>query len=164
MIEDQQSVPDNPLELVEQIAQIHAWRVERRGDEEIVVEIPARWCTYLVYFTWRDAAAALHLACCYDLCIPDGLEAKTYELLAKCNERLWIGHFGLWVEERMPLFRHTLLFSNASTPDVDHFEELIDIGVAECERFFPAFNLIIENEISTDDALNGALLEPMGEA
>ena len=109
-------------------------------------------------------AAALHLACCYDLCIPEGLDAKVYELLAKCNERLWIGHFGLWLEERMPLFRHTLLFSNASAPNVDHFEELIDIGVAECERFFPAFNLIIKGEVSTDDAINGALLEPMGEA
>jgi hypothetical protein len=162
--EVQESVLDNPLELIEQIAQNNEWRVERRGEEEVVVEIPAHWCTYLVYFTWRVDAAALHIACCFDLYVADKMDGPFYELLAKCNERLWVGHFGLWQEERMPLFRHTLLFSNSQPPGVDQFEELIDIGVAECERFFPAFNFVIAHGKPAEEAIEGALLEPMGEA
>ena len=155
---------DNPLLLVEDIAQTNQWNLERRSADEIVVEIPGHWCTYLVYFTWRDDAEALHIACCFDLFVPDPLRPRIYELLAKCNEQLWIGHFGLWLEENMPLFRHTLLFGGDVPPATEQFEELIEIAISECERFFPAFNFVLGHGKSPDEALANALLEPVGQA
>ncbi|OKH88020.1 hypothetical protein LF95_15160 [Thalassospira sp. TSL5-1] len=155
---------DNPLLLVEDIAQTNQWNLERRSADEIVVEIPGHWCTYLVYFTWRDDAEALHIACCFDLFVPDPVRPRMYELLAKCNEQLWIGHFGLWLEENMPLFRHTLLFGGDVPPATEQFEELIEIAISECERFFPAFNFVLGHGKSPDEALANAMLEPVGQA
>ncbi|RCK44733.1 hypothetical protein TH25_18875 [Thalassospira profundimaris] len=155
---------DNPLLLVEDIAQTNQWNLERRSADEIVVEIPGHWCTYLVYFTWRDDAEALHIACCFDLFVPDPVRPRIYELLAKCNEQLWIGHFGLWLDENMPLFRHTLLFGGDVPPATEQFEELIEIAISECERFFPAFNFVLGHGKSPDEALANAMLEPVGQA
>ncbi|AUG55148.1 hypothetical protein CSC3H3_15540 [Thalassospira marina] len=155
---------DNPLLLVEDIAQTNQWNLERRSADEIVVEIPGHWCTYLVYFTWRDDAEALHIACCFDLFVPDPVRPRIYELLAKCNEQLWIGHFGLWLDENMPLFRHTLLFGGDVPPATEQFEELIEIAISECERFFPAFNFVLGQGKSPDEALASSMLEPVGQA
>ncbi|WP_339776490.1 YbjN domain-containing protein [uncultured Thalassospira sp.] len=155
---------DNPLLLVEDIAQTNQWNLERRSADEIVVEIPGHWCTYLVYFTWRDDAEALHIACCFDLFVPDPIRPRVYELLAKCNEQLWIGHFGLWLDENMPLFRHTLLFGGDVPPATEQFEELIEIAISECERFFPAFNFVLAEGKSPDEALASSMLEPVGQA
>ncbi|WP_246832830.1 MULTISPECIES: YbjN domain-containing protein [unclassified Thalassospira] len=155
---------DNPLLLVEDIAQTNQWNLERRSADEIVVEIPGHWCTYLVYFTWRDDAEALHIACCFDLFVPDPIRPRIYELLAKCNEQLWIGHFGLWLDENMPLFRHTLLFGGDVPPATEQFEELIEIAISECERFFPAFNFVLGEGKSPDEALASSMLEPVGQA
>ena len=155
---------ENPLLLVEDIARTNDWHVERRSDDEVVVEIPAHWCTYLVYFTWREDAEALHIACCYDLFVPEPLRPRIYELLAKCNEQLWLGHFGLWLDENMPLFRHTLLFGGDVPPMVEQFEELIDIAISECERYFPAFNFVLGQGKTPDEALTHSMLEPVGQA
>ena len=154
----------DPLEIVERIASANEWRIERRGEEEILVEIPAHWCTYLVYFTWREDVGALHAACCYDLHVPAAARTPVCELIVKANERLWLGHFGLWEEENMPLFRHTLLFDMDHPPGADRFEGLIDIGLNECERFFPAFDAILKGRMTADMALEHALLDPVGEA
>jgi hypothetical protein len=117
-----------------------------------------------VYFTWRDDAEALHIACCFDLFVPDPIRPRIYELLAKCNEQLWIGHFGLWLDENMPLFRHTLLFGGDVPPATEQFEELIEIAISECERFFPAFNFVLGEGKSPDEALASSMLEPVGQA
>ncbi|MDP2697206.1 YbjN domain-containing protein [Thalassospira sp.] len=162
--DDSELGDDNPLVLVEDIARTNDWSLERRTDDEIVVEIPGHWCTYLVYFTWREDAEALHIACCYDLFVPEPLRPRIYELLSKCNEQLWLGHFSLWQDENMPLFRHTLLFGGDMPPATEQFEELIEIAISECERFFPAFNFVLGQGKTPDEALTHSMLEPQGQA
>ena len=51
----------NPLDVVEDIAAVHAWSHERRGDCEVAVEAPGHWATYNLYFTWAEDMRAIHL-------------------------------------------------------------------------------------------------------
>ena len=34
-----------------------------------------------------------------------------YQLIAQINEQLWIGHFDLWTNEGLVMFRHALLLN-----------------------------------------------------
>ncbi|MGI9452435.1 MAG: YbjN domain-containing protein, partial [Geminicoccaceae bacterium] len=43
-------------------------------------------------------------------------------------------------------------------------EDLIDIAVAECERFYPAFQFVIWGGKPPVEALTAAMLETEGEA
>jgi len=40
----------------------------------------------------------------------------------------------------------------------------VDIAVAECERFYPAFQLLLWGGKSPDEAVAAAMLETVGEA
>src|ERR1051325_8910878 len=47
---------------------------------------------------------------------------------------MWCGHFDLWSEEALPMFRHVLLL-RGGRPTSGQVEDLIEIAITECERF-----------------------------
>src|SRR4026207_1028465 len=86
----------NPLDVVERIASINDWSFERAGDDEITMLVGGRWSDYQVSFTWMYDIEALHLACAFDLKVPERRKSEVQQLIALVNEQLWIGHFGPW--------------------------------------------------------------------
>jgi hypothetical protein len=154
----------NPLDLIEQIVLAHDWPFDRTSDREIAAEITGRWCDYRLYFSWREDVNALHFTCAYDVRIPTERHSDIHGLLALINEKLWLGHFDLWGEEGMPLFRHSLLLRGTSGLAVEQMEDLVDIAVAECERFYPSFQYVVWAGKTPQEALAAAILETVGEA
>ena len=96
--------------------------------------------------------------------VPAEKRAPVSELLALVNARLWIGHFDLVFEEGTPAFRQTVLLRGADRLSVEQLEDLMDIGVVECERFYPAFQFLIWAGKSPADAIAAAMLDTVGEA
>ena len=76
----------NPLDVVEGVAGTNNWSFERAGDEEITILVSGRWTDYQVSFTWMDDIEALHLACAFDLKVPDRRRAATQQLISRINE------------------------------------------------------------------------------
>jgi hypothetical protein len=153
----------NPLDIVEQIVAANDWAFDRRSDSEMAVEAPGRWCDYGLFFCWSHEISAMHFTCAFDLKVPEKRGAL-YELLALANERLWIGHFGMESEDGMPVFRHAVLLRGAPGASAESLEELVDIAITECERFFPAFQFVLWGGKTPQDALAAAMLECVGEA
>ena len=87
-----------------------------------------------------------------------------FQLLAMANEKLWLGHFEIWPDEGLPVFRHASLFREGSLASVHLIEDLVEIAVSECERFYPAFQFVIWGGKEPADAMMAALLETEGEA
>ncbi|MFA7428862.1 MAG: YbjN domain-containing protein [Rhodospirillaceae bacterium] len=153
----------HPIDLIEQLATGRDWTFDRRSDEEMAVEAPGQWCDYGLYFAWSEDLNALHFSCAFDMRVPPKYRPAIYELLALLNERLWIGHFSLWQEEGLPMFRQTLQ-AGPKGPDRRAVEDLMEIAVAECERFYPAFQFVIWGGKSATDAIAAAMLDVAGEA
>ena len=86
------------------------------------------------------------------------------ELLSLINEKLWLGHFGLWQDEGLPMFRHALPLRGLSGPSTELIEDLLDTALVECERFYPAFQYVIWGGKSPLDAIAAALVDTVGEA
>ena len=82
----------NPLDLIEEIVGAHEWPFERANDEELMAQIPGKWCDYRLYFAWSADMSALHFSCALDLKAATRRRAAINELLALANERLWLGH------------------------------------------------------------------------
>jgi hypothetical protein len=157
-------VTANPLDVMEQIVVANEWAFDRRSDSEMAVEAPGRWCDYGLCFNWAPEAGALHFTCAFDLKVPEKRRPELYELLALANERLWIGHFGLQTDDRMPVYRHALLLRGARRASAESLEDMVDIAITECERFFPAFQFVLWGGKKPADALQAAMLECVGEA
>ena len=154
----------NPLDVVEQIVAANEWAFDRRSDGEMAAEAPGKWCDYGLHFAWSTEISAMHFTCAFDMKVPAGARAKLHELLALANEKLWIGHFGLEGEEGIPVFRHAVLLRGARDASVESLEDMVDIAITECERFFPAFQFVLWGGKPPADALQAAMLDCVGEA
>jgi hypothetical protein len=154
----------NPLDVMEQIIAANEWAFDRRSESEMAAEAPGRWCDYGLYFNWSHEISAMHFTCDFDLKVPEKRRAMLYELLALANERLWIGHFGMEKDDGMPVFRHAVLLRGAPGASAESLEDMIDIAITECERFFPAFQFVLWGGKTATEALEAAMLETVGEA
>jgi hypothetical protein len=61
----------NPLEVVERVAASNDWSFERAGEDEITILVRGKWADYQVSFTWMFDIEALHLACAFELKVPE---------------------------------------------------------------------------------------------
>ena len=154
----------NPIDLVEEIVQANEWPHDRSSDEEMVVEISGRWCDYRLLFLWQREMSALHYSCGFEMKVPRTRRAPIYELLAAVNERLWLGHFDLADGDDSPSFRQGVLLRGVFGASVEQIEDLVDISISECERFFPAFQLVVWAGKSAKEAIAAAMIDPVGEA
>jgi len=158
------SFSGNPIDLVEEIVLANDWAHDRASEEELVVEISGRWCDYRLYFVWQEEICAMHFSCGFDMKVPKGRRGPVYELLALANERLWLGHFDLSAEDNSPAFRHAVLLRGVPTASAEQVEDLVDIALSECERFYPAFQFVVWGGKSPAQAIASAMIDPVGEA
>ncbi|HET9147585.1 MAG TPA: YbjN domain-containing protein [Acetobacteraceae bacterium] len=159
-----QETSANPLDVVEQVVAANEWAFDRRSENEMAAEAPGRWCDYGLYFSWSHEISVMHFSCAFDLKTPERRRAALYELLARANEKLWIGHFGLDPDDGMPVFRQSVLLRGTAGASAESVEDMVDIAITECERFFPAFQFVLWGGKSPDEALAAAMLECVGEA
>jgi hypothetical protein len=96
--------------------------------------------------------------------VPRSHRGRVYELLAAVNERLWLGHFDLAEGDDSPSFRQGVLLRGVFGASVEQIEDLVDISISECERFFPAFQLVVWGGKSAKEAIAAAMIDPVGEA
>jgi hypothetical protein len=164
VLESDSSSADNPIDLVEQIVAANEWTFERAADDELAVEIAGRWCDYRLFFAWREDASALHFSCAFDMRVPKQKRAPVHGLLAMVNEKMWLGHFDLWSEDGLPIFRHAMLLRGTSGATSEQIEDLVNVALSESERFYPAFQFVIWGGKSPEDAVAMALIDPVGEA
>src|SRR6478736_491739 len=140
---DTSEIRGNPLDVLEELVDANEWRFDRNSAEEMLVELSGRWCDYRLYFIWQEDLSAISFSCIVDLRVPSHRRASFLELLGAVNEKLWLGHFDLGVEQ---------------------LEDLVDIAVTECERFYPAFQFLLWGGKSPEEAVEAAMLETVGEA
>ena len=154
----------NPIDYVEDIIHSKKWSFSRAADDELVADISSQWCQYRLYFAWSEQIKAINFTITFDLKFPFSSLRAIHELLALINEKLWIGHFDITSKNGIPAFRHTLLVSQKNEILYNQLEELVDIAIYECEKYYPAFQLILFDEYQPQNALELCLFEPLGEA
>ena len=154
----------NPVDLVERLAALNNWSFERSGDSEISLSIRGRWADYHISFQWMAELEALHLACAFDLKVPEGRRNEVLKLLSIVNEQLWVGHFDLWSDEGMVMYRHALVLAGGVEASNRQCEALLGTALDCCERYFPAFQFVVWAGKGAREALDAAIFETQGQA
>jgi hypothetical protein len=164
LIELTREHPSNPLAVVERMASGNDWPFERSGEDEIALVVTGKWTNYQVSFTWMGDIEALHLACAFDIRIPETRLADVQQLIAMINEQLWIGHFDVWTQNGMVMFRHALVLSGGVAPSGGQCEAVFSSALDACERYFPAFQFVVWAGKSAREAMAASMFETSGEA
>jgi hypothetical protein len=157
-------IGESPVDVIEQIAAHHGWSFEREDADEISIAIAGQWGDYRVSFTWLDEVEALHLACGFDMKVPERRRAEIRELIGRVNEQLWVGHFDYWHNDSMVMFRHSLLLPGGASPPPEQCEAVLKIATETCERYFQSFQFVLWAGKSAGEALDSAIFETAGEA
>lgn len=164
LIDIDRTTHSNPLDVVERIASVNDWTFERAGDDEINILIKGRWNDYQVSFTWMGELEALHLACAFDIKVAERRRAEVQQLIAHMNEQMWIGHFDLWSDDGLVMFRHALVLTGGIEATDDQCKAVLGTAIDTCERYFPAFQFVLWAGKSAREALDAAMFETSGEA
>jgi|TARA_Y100000022_G_scaffold97442_1_gene83978 hypothetical protein len=161
---DIENLPLNPIDIVEEVIYEKKWSFSRADEYELVADISSKWCQYRLYFTWSENIRAISFTITFDLKFPQNKIIKAYELIGLINEKLWLGHFDITSKNGIPAFRHTIL-SNADS-DFLHkkLENLVDIAIYECEKYYPSFQQVLFDEIEPSESLLFTNFEVLGSA
>ena len=161
---DIENIPLNPIDIVEEVIYQKNWSFSRADDYELVADIASKFCQYRLYFTWSENVRAISFTITFDLKYPQSKLIKAYELIGLINEKLWLGHFDITSKNGIPAFRHTIL-SNAES-DFLHkkLENLVDIAIYECEKYYPSFQQVLFDELDPSESLLFSNFEVLGSA
>jgi hypothetical protein len=154
-----------PIDMLESYFSAHGWSYERE-DDEIVAKVKGSWTQYELRAIWREDDGVLQFLAFPDVRVPDERRSSVYETIGLVNEQLWIGHFELWSQSGILLFRHAAMIDTSSDAALTlaQAELLVESAIDECERFYPVFQFVLWGGKTPADALASALIETQGEA
>jgi hypothetical protein len=153
----------SPIDLVEQLAHDQDWACERSADDELTLVIAGSWTDYHVSLNWRHDLEALHLACAFDFKVPENRLSEVYRLIAQINEQLWVGHFDLWTQEGLIMFRHALML-NGSIATPQQCDAILKAALDACERYYQAFQFVVWAGKESREALVSTMFHTEGQA
>ena len=154
----------NPVDMIEVVAASNDWTFERSGEDEIAMTVEGRWADYHVSFSWMEEFEALHLACAFDLKIPDARVNEVIRLLSHVNGQVLMGHFDLWRQEDVVIFRQSLLLAGGVEPTNQQVEVLLSSALEACESYYQAFQFVVWSGMDAKKAMEVVLFETVGEA
>ena len=154
----------NPVDMIEVVAASNDWAFERSGEDEIAMTVEGRWADYHVSFSWMEEFEALHLACAFDVRISDARVNEVIRLLSHINGQVLMGHFDLWRQEDVVIFRQSLLLAGGAEPTSQQVEVLLSSALDACESYFQAFQFVVWSGMDAKNAMEVVLFETVGEA
>ena len=154
----------NPVDVVERLATHHDWSFARSSEDEVTLVIAGEWTDYQVSFTWMSDIEALHLACAFEMKVPERRRSDVLDLVARINEQLLVGHFDLWSVEGLVMFRHALVLTGGVAASGPQCEALLGSALDACERYYQAFQFVLWAGKTPTEALDAVLFETSGRA
>ena len=153
-----------PVDMLAALFEARGWIHEVVSADEISGEIQGAWANYQLRAIWRTEDNVLQLLCLPDIRVTEAKRAAAHELLALVNEQLWLGHFDVWSQGGMLVYRHGLLLGDEGLLSLSQAQGLVETAVDECDRFYPAFQFVLWGDKTPKDALASAMVDAAGEA
>lgn len=152
-----------PITMLEALFRAHGWPCST-GPTELSGEIEGAWARYQFKGIWRSDDNVLQLLCLPDIRVPKDRRGAAFELLSLINEQVWLGHFDIWSQGSVLLYRNASMLGDDGMLSLLQAQALVDIAVEECDRFYPAFQFVLWGGKAPRDALDAAMVDAAGEA
>ncbi|WP_319825623.1 YbjN domain-containing protein [Thalassovita sp.] len=154
----------HPIDLVEHIAEHHDWEFDRIADDQIAMAVVGQWRTYSITLAWSDYDETLRLICSFEMEPPQDRLPALYQTLNAVNDQCWAGAFTFWEEQKVMVFRYGLVLAGGQVASPEQVDTLINAAVLSCERYYPAYQLVVWGDRTPEDALQVAIAEAYGRA
>ena len=153
-----------PIEMLAALFEARGWPCEIISDDEVTGEVQGSWAKYQIRAIWRSEDNVLQLLCLPDIRVANEKRRQAYELLSLVNEQMYLGHFDIWSNGDMLLYRHGALHGDDGLLSIAQAQALAETAIDECDRFYPAFQFVLWGDKSPRAALESAMVDAAGEA
>lgn len=154
----------HPIDVVENLAEAHAWEFDRVTDDQIAMQVEGQWRHYSITLAWSDQDETLRLISTFELDPPAAREGALFDLLNRINDQCWTGAFTWWPEQKLMVWRYGLVLAGNQLASIEQIDRMIGAAVAVAERFYPAMQLATWGEESPEAAMKVAIAEAYGRA
>ena len=154
----------DPLDVVERVLAAENLRFDRTDDGDLAFALAGDWKDYELWFAWRPEADCLQLCLSLDIRAKKSKRNQAYALLSLINQRVWLGHFELWPEDGEIVFRHALALPSSDRPTLAQAASMIDAAVEGADRFYPAFDFLLNGGKNPEEAIAACMFETVGQA
>ncbi|WP_324751847.1 YbjN domain-containing protein [Roseovarius sp. Pro17] len=154
----------HPIDIVESLAEHNDWQFDRVGDDQIAMAVEGQWRTYSITLAWSAYDETLRMVCTFEMEPPRDKLPALFEALNEVNDQCWSGAFTYWREQKLMVYRYGLLMSGGQGASPEQIDTLITAAVLNCERFYPAFQLVVWGDRTPRDAMQVAIAEAYGRA
>jgi len=148
----------NPIDTIEYLLSRDNISCDRRKTSELVAEVQGKWDNMLIFFAYEEHLRCLHISCLLNIETSTVDRSKMFELLALLNENLWLGHFSYWSEQKMPIFKHSMILQDNEELFLGKISKIIELSIMECERVYPIFNAVMRQDLSPNQALYAGIM------
>lgn len=153
-----------PIEMLAALFGARGWDSEVISDDELVGEVQGSWAKYQLRAIWRATDNVLQFLCLPDIRVTSEKKHSAYELLSLVNEQVWLGHFDIWSQGDVLIYRHGALLGDEGMLSIQQAQSLVENAIDECDRFYPAFQFVLWGDKSPRAALDAAMVDAAGEA
>lgn len=154
----------HPIDMVESLAEHHAWDFDRMNEDQIAMAVEGQWRTYSVTLALAPGETMLRLVCTFEMEPPEAALPALYETISRANDMVWSGAFSYWESQRLMVWRYGLILAEDQPAGIDQIERMIQAAITAAERFYPAFQLVSWADHGPAAALEVALAEAVGRA
>lgn len=154
----------HPIDIVEELAEHHAWEFDRVTDDQIAMAVEGQWRTYSLTLAWSGRDETLRILCTFDMDPPADRLPALHDLLNRVNDDCWCGAFTWWAEQKLMVWRYGLALNGGQIAAPDQIDRMIGTALTAAERFYPAFQLATWGGRDPGDAMQVAIAEAYGRA
>ena len=154
----------HPIDIVEFLAEHHQWDFDRIGEDQIAMSVAGQWRTYTLTLAWSEQDETLRMICTFELEPPKERLPAIYETLNAINDQCWAGSFTFWEQQNLMVYRYGLVLAGGQEASAEQIDTMINAAVVSAERYYPALQLVVWDNRSTESAMQVAIAEAYGRA
>lgn len=153
---------EHPIDLDTELSHRSDWSVKAVEDNVVELTAAGLWRTYDITVGWLDKYAALMVEGGFVFKPPAQGAGALRETLDIHNEQIVFGHFTF--DDGYIRFRYALSANPLEGPPPKALGRLVDLTLEACDTLYPALRMVVSGRYNPDEALDAAMMEPVGSA
>ena len=153
-----------PIDIVETLAEHHAWEFDRVTDDQIAMAVEGQWRTYSLTLAWSAQDETLRLICTFEMEPPAKRDCGVVRGVEPLQRHGLDRRVHLLGDQKLMVWRYGLVLTGGQIASVGTDRPHDFDAVMAAERFYPAFQLGAWGDDTPADAMKVAIAEAYGRA
>ena len=145
------------------LASKRGWKVQSCDENGVGLTAEGLWRIYHLEIR-LPAAAMLQLQCSFHLRVPDNRLLSLYRTLSKISQDLLYGAFLYDEASQQVTLLGGVMQDDSGDSTGSSLVRLLDLLITECDKCYPALQVAASRNAAPPEAIQAAILEPMGSA